>query len=165
MFNAIKNFFEVNIDSDTSGDLDYQLKLATAALLLEMMHQDHNVNEKEKRAVREALRENFNLNDDETQELIKLAKQEASEATDYFQFTSLIAKEYPQEDKIKVVEYLWKIAYADTYLDPLEEHMIRRIADLLYVPHREFIRTKHRVARNIGDQKAETRNQESENKN
>ena len=147
MLDAIKNFFEENIASETAEDIDQQLRLATAALLLEMMHQDHKVREEERQAVRDALQEWFGLTREKTVELIELAQNEASNATDYYQFTSLIAREYSLEDKIKVIEYLWKIAYADTHLDPLEEHMIRRIADLLYVPHREFIRTKHRVQR------------------
>jgi uncharacterized tellurite resistance protein B-like protein len=145
MLNAIKNFFEQNISPETSDDLDHQLKLATAALLIEMMHQDHHVHEDEKRAVKYILKIQFDLTDDETRELYRLAQKEADEAVDYYQFTSLIAREYPLQQKKKIIENLWTIAYADRHLDALEEHMIRRIADLIYVPHKDFIQTKHKV--------------------
>lgn len=145
MFNAIKSFFEENISNDTTDDLDHQLKLATAALLIEMMEQDHEVRKDERQAVKTALKNKFDLIDEETEELFDLAQAEADEAVDYYQFTSLIAKHYLPEQKKKVVEYLWQVAYADRRLDPLEEHMIRRIADLIYVPHKDFIRAKHKA--------------------
>lgn len=145
MLNAIKSFFEENISPDTSDDLDHQLRLATAALLIEMMQQDHQVHEDEQRAVNDILKNRFDLTDNETRELYRLAQQEADEAVDYYQFTSLVAKEYPPQQKKKIIENLWTIAYADRHLDTLEEHMIRRIADLIYVPHKDFIQTKHKV--------------------
>jgi len=145
MLNTIKNFFEQNIASDEVDDIEHQLKLATAALFIEMMQQDHEVHEEERQAVKVSLKEKFNLSEDETEELFNLAQQEASTATDYHQFTRLIAKEYTQDQKIKVIELLWTIAYADNHLDSLEEHMVRRIADLIYVPHKDLMKTKHKV--------------------
>jgi len=145
MLNTIKNFFEKNIASDTTDDIEHQLKLATAALLIEMMQQDHKVLEEERQVVKASLKEKFNLSEDETEELFNLAQKEAGEATDYHQFTRLIAKEYTQEQKIKVIELLWTIAYADNHLDSHEEHMVRRIADLIYVPHKDLMKTKHKV--------------------
>ena len=91
------------------------------------------------------LQNNFTLTQSETLQLCELAKQELDNAVDSHQFTSLIARHYSQAEKIKIIEYLWQVAYADDHLDPLEEHMVRHIAELIYVPHREFIRTKHKV--------------------
>ncbi len=150
MFNTIKNYFEQNIASNEADDIEHQLKLATASLLIEMMQQDHEVHEEERQAVKVSLKEKFNLSEDETEELFNLAQQEASTATDYHQFTRLIAKEYTQDQKIKVIELLWTIAYADNHLDALEEHMVRRIADLIYVPHKELMKTKHKVQNDMG---------------
>ena len=91
------------------------------------------------------LQTEFGLSDEETHELYQHAADEASEAVDYFQFTSFIARECSQDEKIRIIEYLWTIAYADAHLDALEEHMIRRITDLIYVSHRDMIQAKHRV--------------------
>lgn len=145
MLNAIKNFFEENLVSGETEDIEHQLKLATAALFIEMMQQDHEVLDEERQIVKESLKEKFDLGQDEAEVLFKLAQEEAQQATDYHQFTRLIAKEYSQEQKTKVIELLWTIAYADNQLDPLEEHMVRRIADLIYVPHKVLIQTKLKV--------------------
>ena len=145
MLRAIKKYFERNISPEGNGDLEHELKLATAALLIEMMSQDDQVHDKEINAVKIALREKFELTDDECLTLFELADKEVKEAIDYYQFTRLIAKEFTQAQKIKVVELLWSVAYADSHLDSLEEHMVRKIADLIYVSHKDFMKTKHNV--------------------
>jgi len=145
MLSAIKNFFEQNILSEEDSDLDHQLKLATAALLIEMMLQDDQVHDNEIETVKNALRERFDLTDDECHTLFELAEEEAEDAVDYHQFTSLIARKFTQTQKIKVIELLWSVAYADSHLDSLEEHMVRKIADLIYVSHKDFIKTKHKI--------------------
>ena len=144
MLQAIKQFFEQNISLARTDDIDHQLQLATAALLIEMMQQDARIHEGEQKAVREMLQNHFNLTDNETLQLCELAREELDNAVDSHQFTSLIARNYSQAEKIRIIEYLWQVAYADDHLDPLEEHMVRHIAELIYVPHRDFIRTKHK---------------------
>ena len=145
MLRAIKNYFDTHLSESKNEDIEHQLQLATAALLIEMMQQDEHEHENEKRTIRAALQEKFSLTEDETDSLYLLANQEVVEATDYYQFTNLIARNFSQEQKIKIIEYLWAIAYADNELDAYEEHMVRRIADLIYVSHKDFIQTKHRV--------------------
>ena len=145
MLSAIKSFFENNIATEESSDLEHQLKLATAALLIEMMQQDDQVHVEEIDAAKQALREKFGLSNEESHTLFELAETEAAEAVDYHQFTRLIAKEFTQAQKIKVIELLWSVAYADSHLDPHEEHMVRKIADLIYVSHKDFIQAKHKI--------------------
>ncbi len=145
MLSAIKNYFEKNISPDANRDLEHELKLATAALLIEMMYQDDQIHDKEIDAAKKALTEKFGLTDEECHALFALAEEEVKEAVDYYQFTSLIAREFTQAQKIKVVELLWSVAYADSYLDSMEEHMVRKIADLIYVSHKDFMKTKHKV--------------------
>ena len=147
MLTAIKKFFEQNMLLDMSSEaasenIDHQVRLATAALLVEMMNQDEKALETEKQAVRDALKDNFSLSHDEAVELCRLAEEELHNAVDYYQFTKLIAENFSQPQKIQVIELLWRVAYADNHLDSYEEHMVRRIADLIYVPHQDFIRTK-----------------------
>ena len=149
MLKAIKQFFDQNISPDVQVDNDHRLKLATAALLIEMMKQDGETKEEEIEALEHALQTKFELSAKETHELIELASEEARQAVDFYQFTSLIHEHFPAEKKIKIVEYLWMIAYADNYLDPHEEHLIRRISELLYLSHQDFIKTKHKVLENL----------------
>lgn len=145
MLNKIKSFFESSL-SGPGNELDEQhrLKVATAALLIEMMLQDEDAHDTEKQAILKALQEKFELSADETHELFQLAEEERKDATDYHQFTSLIAENYTQSQKIRVIEYLWSVAFADGVLDKYEEHMVRRIADLIHVSHRDFLQTKHK---------------------
>ena len=145
MLGTIKKFFEQNISVDQVDDVEHKLKLATAALLIEMMQQDHRVLAEEKQQIKAALMKKFSLTEEEADNLFILAEAEAHNATDYYQFTSLINQHYTQPQKIKVIEYLWVIAYADLHLDTYEEHMVRRIADLIYVSHKDFLKTKHKV--------------------
>lgn len=148
MLQAIKQFFEKNISPDNQEDIDHRLKLATAALLIEIMQQDGETKDEEIEAIKKALKTKFELSGSETDELFVLAHEEAKEAVDLYQFTSLINKHFSVDKKIKVIEYLWVIAYADNHLDAHEEHIVRRVADLLYVTHQDFIKAKHRVLEN-----------------
>lgn len=146
MLNSIKSFFETHFQlTESTPDTEHQLKLASAALLIEMMQQDGEVHEQERLAVKQVLANKFELTDTELQELYDLAKQEAHQATDYHQFTRLIAEHYSLPEKIKLIELLWQVAYADGHLDKYEEHMVRRISDLIYVSHSDFMQAKHRV--------------------
>jgi len=114
-------------------------------MLIEMTRMDHEVLAQERAAVVDAVREHFGLEQAEADELIALADEVRAEAADYHQFTSLINRTYPLEQKVKVIELLWRVAYADEELNKYEEHLVRKIAELLYVPHTAFIAAKHRV--------------------
>jgi len=70
-------------------------------------------------------------------------------ATGYFEFTSLINKGFSYEQKVKVVEHLWEVAFSDASLDKYEEHMVRKIAGLIYVSHKDFIDAKLRVKKKL----------------
>jgi len=150
MLKTIQHFFDsyITTESDSeSVDVEHQLKLATTALLIEMMLQDDDVAEQEINTIKQSIQSTFDLSRDESQELFELAEQEQRNATDYHQFTRLIAKNYSSEQKNQVIKHLWQVAYADGHLDRLEEHMLRRIADLIYVSHSDFIRIKHNILR------------------
>ena len=145
MLNTIKEFFEKNMSLETEEDIEHRLKLATAALMIEIMKQDGETKNEEVDSVKKALRTKFELTKTEIDELFTLASEEARQSVDLYQFTSLIREHFSQEKKIKTIEYLWTVAYADNHLDAHEEHLIRRIADLLYVTHQDFMKAKHKV--------------------
>jgi len=148
MVSAIKQFFNSYVKSapDRPGEVsEHSLQIATAALLIEMMRADSDIHEDEKITVTKSIRSKFGLTDEEINALMKLAEDRIWESTGYFEFTSLINKGFTPEQKIKVVEHLWEVAYADSILDKHEEYMVRRIADLIYVSHKDFIAAKLRV--------------------
>ena len=148
MIKGISDFFTQMIApaASASGEASqHALQVATAALLLEMMRMDSTVTAAETATVANALRERFGLAVQDVDRLMALAAEQAQQATDYFQFTSLINKNFSREQKIQVVEYLWQVAFADSHLDAHEQHFMRKIADLLYISHADYIAAKQRA--------------------
>lgn len=146
MLKAIQEFFKAKIGADEGAVHDeHALQLATAALLFEMTRADFSVDTQERAAVEAALKHCFSLTPEETGRLVALAEQEAQDSVSLHQFTGLINRHFSQPDKIRVIEMLWEVAYADGHLDRYEEALVRKIAELIYVPHRDFIQAKHRV--------------------
>ena len=148
MLKHIKNFFDQHLIPGSVIDdahSEHVLRLAIAALLLEMTHMDGEVWPEQREAVETAVFEHFELAENETKELLELAEEERSESTDYYQFTSLINGNYTPEQKVSLVELLWRIAYANEDLHIYEEHLVRKVADLLHVPHSAFIAAKFKA--------------------
>ncbi len=149
MLRKIQQFYINNISVKQESNDEQQLQLVTAALFIEMMLSDGSVSTEEKMSVKKAVNNCFNLPDHEIDLLLKLAQEELEHSTDYYQFTQLINKNFNQSEKIKVIENLWNIAYSDSELDDLEEHMVRKISELLYVPHTQFIKAKLKIQSQI----------------
>jgi len=153
MVTAIKKYFDhyIKPSPDNSEDVSaHSLRLATTALLVEMMKADTSVNDEERRAVVKTIQSQFHLTAEETDGLLRVAEEEIRKATGYFEFTSLINKGLSYEQKVKVIEHLWEIAFSDSRLDKHEEHMVRKIAGLIYVEHKDFIEAKLRVKKKLG---------------
>jgi uncharacterized tellurite resistance protein B-like protein len=124
---------------------EHALQLATAVLLVEVMRSDAEIGDDERAAVVGALRQVFALSDDELARLVELAERTARDAHDLHSFTSTINERYEMGDKLRIVEHMWRVAYADGHLGAHENHVMRRIADLLHVPHGAYINAKMRA--------------------
>jgi uncharacterized tellurite resistance protein B-like protein len=152
MVNSIKNFFHKYIQSpsDNKEDLsEHSLQIATAALLIEMMRVDATMSPEERRTVTETIQTKFNLSKQETELLMKIAEEKIHKATGYFEFTSLINKGFTYDQKVRVIEHLWEVAFSDASLDKYEEHMVRKIADLIYIKHEDFIEAKLTIKKKL----------------
>lgn len=148
MLDSFKRFFQERVLDETPatpGDPTRRLRLAAAALLVEVMRADPEVKDQERTVVRTALQGTFGLSLAETEELVRLAEDEADAATSLYEFTRLVDEGLPREEKKRIVELMWLVAFADAEKHPLEEHLIRRIAGLLHVPHPDFIDAKLRA--------------------
>lgn len=146
MIKSILDFFNNNLSTkNETEDTEHRLKLASASLLIEMIRMDHKIEPAEHNMVKALIKKDFQLSDSETENLFQMAEEESKNAVDYYRFARLINDEYEPTQKIKIIENLWHIAYADGELDKYEEHYLRKISELLYVPHKEFIKAKHRV--------------------
>lgn len=151
MLQAIRRFFDTQVNSPQPGTRPgHTIELATAALLVEVSRIDSEATPQERDVVERAIRDRFGLSADEAAELIRLADAEVSQATDYFQFTSLVNRFFSAEQKQRVIELMWRVAYADADLSAHENHLMRRIADLLHVPHGDYIAAKMRAREAAG---------------
>ena len=126
----------------TPAQQEHQLQLACAVLLVEVMRADPQVRAEERSAVVAALRGKFPLAPDEVERLVELADEKARTANDFFAFTSTLNERFSQEQKVRVVELMWQVAYADGDVDAGENHLISKVAGLLHVTHGEYIAAK-----------------------
>jgi uncharacterized tellurite resistance protein B-like protein len=131
--------------ADDAAATEHRLQLATAVMLVEVMRADAEIGEAERRAVIAALRDKFALADDEIGRLVELAEQTAREATDWFAFTSHINTHFDMPAKLRMIEHMWRVAYADGQLSAHEQHVLWRVADLLHVPQGAYIHAKMRA--------------------
>lgn len=153
MLHTIKQFFEQHIHPTgglSAAGVQHALQVATAALLIEVMRSDHELKDVERHAVTAAIQTRFELTTEETASLLRLAGAEADQATDYYQFTSLINKHFTAEQKLQVVEYMWQVAAADHEIDRFERTLVHKVADLLYVPRAAQIAARERALRSAG---------------
>ena len=92
-----------------------------------------------------ALRDKFALADDEAARLVELAEATARQATDLFAFTSRINERFEMPQKLRMIEHMWRVAYADGHLSAHERHVMWRIADLLHVPQGAYVHARMRA--------------------
>ena len=148
MITGIKDFFSQFIANgirQSEIDKEKSLQIATAALLLEMMRMDDQIVDAERDSVAKTLLQMFGLDSGQLKTLMDLAEREARQASGYYQFTSLINKGCDADQKIKIIENLWYVAMSDGHLDAHETYLMRKISDLLYVSHADYIAAKQKA--------------------
>jgi len=149
MLSKIKDFFQENIAIEEKVVDDIQssnkVAIATCALLLEMAHTDDEFSEIEETEIKRIIQSEFELSENKVDEIIELSNEERKESLDLWQFTNLINENFSKEEKIKVIEYIWQVIYADDKVDQYEEYLIRKLSYLLNVDHKDMIDAKLRV--------------------
>ena len=147
MLDAVKQFFSDHLQTaqvDDDND-EHAVSVAAAALLIEVGRADFDFSDDEEAKVANLLRAQLNISDAEIAELIALAKQESSDATSLHGFTRLVHDNYSVEQKCRLMEHLWSVALADGEIDRYEDYVLRKIADLIYLSHQDFVKAKLRV--------------------
>jgi len=141
MIDKIKNFFSKNV-LEAEAEITSPDQLATAALLIEVMVIDGDLDDQEMQAIAGTLSNMLHLSKEQIDQLIELSKEEVAEATSLYQFTKEINEHFDIEKKLSLMTAMWRVAFADGHLDKYEENIIRRVADLLHIRHSEYIRCK-----------------------
>ena len=148
MLDTIKALFLE--ESATTKRNDHDIDLAAAALLVEVARADHEQSAEEEAAMGRLVASTLGLNATEVETILGRAGDAVENATSLFEFTRLVNDHYSIDEKRHLVRSMWQVALADQDLDKYEEHIIRRVAELIYLPHAEFIQTKHEALATAG---------------
>lgn len=142
MLKTLSSLFETNAPDTPDVTPAHRRQLAAAALLIETARADFTQDGVEETSMTAMLKAGLDLTDTEVEELLQLANDEVDAATSLYQFTRTINDHFTPAQKVTLVTDMWRVAYADGDIDKYEEHLIRRVADLIYVAHKDYIRAK-----------------------
>lgn len=132
-------------DSADPAAREHALRVATALLLIEVARADYADDLAEDATMVASLKQFFALDDAAAALLLEEARSAADKAVELQQFTRRLHEQLSMAEKLRVIEMLWQVALADSRLDKHEDHLVRRIAELMYVPHSDLIRIRNRV--------------------
>jgi uncharacterized tellurite resistance protein B-like protein len=147
MLGKLRTFFDDALAPDHVDEAtrEHALRVATALLLIEVAKADYAEDLAEDTTILTSLKEFFALDEEAVELLLEEARTEADQAVELQQFTRRLHEQLSDAEKQRVVEMLWRVALADSKLDKHEDHLVRRIAGLLYVRHSDLIRIRNRV--------------------
>ena len=149
MFDRLLDFLSGRAEPTTDGP-KAELEAAVAALLVEAARKDDDFDARERATIEELLSKNFQLTPEEARKAIAAAEYAVADTTQYFRFTHRINQSLSEAEKSKVIEMLWRVAYADGVLDPYEDALIRQVAGLIYVTDRERAFARQRALEGLG---------------
>jgi len=131
-----------NQEEDVEEEKISSLDKACSALLIEVAYADKIFDESEIISLKESLKETYDIDDIIIDELISDAKKTVDESTSLYEYTRVVNDEFEYSDKLELLSRIWKLAFADGNLDKYEDHLIRKISDLIHISHSDFIKIK-----------------------
>jgi uncharacterized tellurite resistance protein B-like protein len=147
MLGLVKKYFLNNQNSSASSERQdsEHILAAVCALLLEMAAADGEFSDEEQNVILSILKNDYHLSDSDAAALIKSAQAQRDRSIDLWNFTNLINQNYSEEDKVQVMETIWKVIYADGKLDGHEDYLVHNLADLLRLTHSQLIEAKLKI--------------------
>jgi uncharacterized tellurite resistance protein B-like protein len=142
---GIRQFFTSRLSSPEKGHGPDPVAIAACALLLEIAHADDAFTDEERLRILRAIREDLGVASEDVDEVVRLAEAERRESVDLYQFTRLVAERFSREQRLRLIEVIWGIVYADGMLTAIENQLARRIAELLGFQHPEVQAVRERV--------------------
>jgi len=149
MKKLIEKYFQPAFERFNQVQPSMALDLATAVLMIEVSMADFSQNEQELVSIRELLLAHLSLSEEEVDTLLQNAHEEADRLVSLQHITRLMNEQLDQSAKVRVIELMWLVAYADGEKHHYEEHLLRQVADLLYVSHADFIQARHRAEETV----------------
>ena len=143
-FKDIASNKKTNIKLNSIESFKDEMVLCICVLLIEVSKSDDDYDDSEKEKIIDLLKKQFSLNHDQIDMLMKMADKKNNEIVSLHELTASLNKEYTYSEKKNVIKMLWDIAYSDGRIDKYEDYTIRKISDLLYIKHSDFIKAKLR---------------------
>tara|TARA_Y100000768_G_scaffold139175_1_gene103696 strand:- start:18 stop:470 length:453 start_codon:yes stop_codon:yes gene_type:complete len=130
-----------NISVETFGN---NAILAICILMIEVSRSDDNYDDVEKEKILSILKSKYELDETQLEIIMKIANQKNEDMISLYEWTTIINNTYQYDERVKILKSLWEVAHADNVIDKYEDYTIRKIADLIYVKHSDFIKAKHK---------------------
>ena len=143
-FKDITSNKKTNIKPNSLESFKDEMVLCICVLLIEVSKSDDDYDDSEKETIVDLLEKQFSLNHDQIDMLMQMADKKNNEIVSLHELTATLNKEYTYSEKKNVIKMLWDIAYSDGRIDKYEDYTIRKISDLLYIKHSDFIKAKLR---------------------
>ena len=144
----MKRFFEGRQRENSTvreTQSDHDIRIATCALFLEIAGIDGEFSKEERHQILSVLKTNYQLSDEYAAELIEAAQEELDRSIDLWHFTNLINQHYSEEERVQIVEMVWRIVYVDGRLDKHEDYLMHKLSKLLRLSHGQLIDAKMKV--------------------
>ena len=142
MLKKISNIFKKKVTETPDEESLSSISKACSSLLIEVALSDKDFDEEEITSMKEILKTTHGISDETINGLVSNAKQTVDESTSLYNYTREVNDNFSYDDKLLLLQSLWDIAYADGNVDKYEEHLIRKISDLIYISHSDFIQVK-----------------------
>jgi len=149
MLDRLFKLFSVDESSPADADPDEKLRMATCVILLEVAGADNEFSPAECEYIIRALRERFGLPQQEAEELIQVAQEHRDESSDIWKYTNQINQACSNEEKIQIIEEVWRLIYADNVLDGHEDFLVHKLARLMNLKHPILIQAKMKVLKEV----------------
>jgi uncharacterized tellurite resistance protein B-like protein len=142
MFEKLRDIFFTQEGGQTAAETSRRIQVATAVILLEVANSDDEFTDAERKSIVEILKDNFDLGNEEVQELISVSDEKRKGSIDIWHFANVINENYSDGEKYTIMENIWKVIYSDGRLDKYEDHVVHKLATILHIPHKKMIEAK-----------------------
>lgn len=142
MLSKLKSLFSAGPDQNKAQSRQGRIEVAATVILLEAAHADSEFTEEEDAHVIETVRSLFGIEDGYAREIVELAQQERKHAVELYSFADTINRNFSPEEKMLVMEAIWRIFYADGKLDKHENHLAHKLTTILRLSHKDMIAAK-----------------------
>lgn len=146
MLESLKRALRELVPDAVPEDEAHTREVAIAALLFEVSRADRDVHGHERALIESVIHRHFATGEDEGRALLARAETAAREAVSTYEFTRVLNDTLSLGEKVWLLERLWEVAWADGAVEKYEEALIRKVADLLYVPHADMVAARWRTA-------------------